>query len=199
MSGRRSGATGAMSTCICRRRMPAASAIRSSTCRTARTCRIRRPRLPAPGSWTRRSIVSAWRGVEAIFVGVHNTRSRLAEYSPFPDPRHGGGDADAYLAFVAETLKPRIDRLFIHAPRSRCDRDPRVVDGRAGQPLRVFPLPVGVRTRRRDEPGDLVRAAARSSTSSQTRDRRAAGSTWTSARARVPEPSVMSAASDGCW
>ena len=52
-------------------------------------------------------------GLEAIIVGVHNTgEARLAEYSPFRDRRHGGGDADAYLEFVASTLKPRIDRLF---------------------------------------------------------------------------------------
>lgn len=55
----------------------------------------------------------AARGLEAIVVGVHNTgEKRLAEYSPFPDRRHGGGDADAYLEFLVNTLKPRIDRVF---------------------------------------------------------------------------------------
>jgi predicted alpha/beta superfamily hydrolase len=68
----------------------------------------------------------AWRGIDAIYVGVHNAgRRRLAEYSPFPDPRHGGGEADAYLAFLAETLKPRIDRLF----RTRADRDSTAILG----------------------------------------------------------------------
>jgi predicted alpha/beta superfamily hydrolase len=66
-----------------------------------------------------------WRGLDAIYVGIHNTRSRLAEYSPFPDPRHGGGDADAYLAFVVETLKPRIDRMF----NTRRDRDATTIAG----------------------------------------------------------------------
>ena len=51
------------------------------------------------------------RGIEAIVVGVHNTGvERLTEYSPFPDRRHGGGDADQYLAFLAQSLKPRVDR-----------------------------------------------------------------------------------------
>jgi len=59
------------------------------------------------------------RGIEAIVVGVHNTPARLAEYSPFPDLRHGGGEADAYLAFLADTLKPRVDRLF----RTRPERE----------------------------------------------------------------------------
>jgi predicted alpha/beta superfamily hydrolase len=67
----------------------------------------------------------AWRGLDAIYVGIHNTRSRLAEYSPFPDPRHGGGGADAYLAFVVETLKPRIDRMF----NTRRDRDATTIAG----------------------------------------------------------------------
>jgi predicted alpha/beta superfamily hydrolase len=55
-------------------------------------------------------------GIEAIVVGVHNTAARLAEYSPFPDMRHGGGNADAYLGFLVDTLKPRIDRLFRTRP-----------------------------------------------------------------------------------
>ena len=51
---------------------------------------------------------------------MHNAGAdRLAEYSPFPDRRHGGGDADAYLAFLAQSLKPRIDRTF----RTRPERD----------------------------------------------------------------------------
>jgi predicted alpha/beta superfamily hydrolase len=53
------------------------------------------------------------RGIEAIIVGVHHAGDqRIVEYSPFPDVKHGGGEADAYLGFLAETLKPRIDRLF---------------------------------------------------------------------------------------
>ncbi len=61
----------------------------------------------------------AERGIEAIVVGIHNTERRLAEYSPFPDRRHGGGEADAYLEFLAATLKPRVDRMF----RTRQGRD----------------------------------------------------------------------------
>ena len=58
-------------------------------------------------------------GIEPIVVGIHNAGdARLAEYSPFADARHGGGAGDAYLSFVADTLKPRVDRLF------RTDRAP---------------------------------------------------------------------------
>jgi predicted alpha/beta superfamily hydrolase len=59
----------------------------------------------------------AKRGIEPIVVGVYNAGAeRLAEYSPFPDRRHGGGDADQYLAFLAQSLKPRIDRTFRTLP-----------------------------------------------------------------------------------
>jgi predicted alpha/beta superfamily hydrolase len=57
------------------------------------------------------------RGFEAIVVGVHHAGDeRIVEYSPFPDEKHDGGEADAYLAFLAETLKPRVDRLFRTSP-----------------------------------------------------------------------------------
>jgi predicted alpha/beta superfamily hydrolase len=67
----------------------------------------------------------AERGLDAIVVGVYNGADRLAEYSPFPDRRHGGGDADEYLAFLAQSLKPRIDRTF----RTRPERDATAIVG----------------------------------------------------------------------
>ena len=201
MSGRRSCATGATSTSICRRPTRAASAIRSSTCRTARTCRIRRPRLP--GTWDLRGDdrspgVARPRGD----LRRHPQRRPAAgsrEYSPFPDPRHGGGDADAYLAFLVETLKPRIDRMFNTRRDRDVDRDPRIVDGRPGQPLRLLPLPVGVRPRRRDEPVDLVRAGRDRRFHPTTRACRAGASTSMSAPAKAPARCATSAVSAGCW
>jgi predicted alpha/beta superfamily hydrolase len=73
------------------------------------------PSTAFAGTWDLEATIDrlSWRGIEAIYVGVHNAgRQRLTEYSPFPDPRHGGGNADAYLSFLADTLKPRIDRMF---------------------------------------------------------------------------------------
>jgi predicted alpha/beta superfamily hydrolase len=70
----------------------------------------------------------AWlaeRGIEPIVVGLHNTPGRLAEYSPFPDRRHGGGDGDRYARFLIDTVKPRIDASF----RTRKDREQTVVGG----------------------------------------------------------------------
>lgn len=52
-------------------------------------------------------------GIEVIVVGIPNAgEQRLNEYSPFRDPRHGGGKGDAYLSFLVETLKPLIDVDF---------------------------------------------------------------------------------------
>lgn len=70
----------------------------------------------------------AWlarRGIEPIVVGIHNTRNRLSEYSPFADRRHGGGDGDRYARFLIDTLKPRIDEEY----RTRKDRDATVIGG----------------------------------------------------------------------
>jgi predicted alpha/beta superfamily hydrolase len=86
------------------------------------------PATAFAGSWEIGSILEelARRGVEAIVVGVHHAGDgRLAEYSPIPDRRHGGGKADAYLAFLADTVKPRIDRLF----RTRPERDATAILG----------------------------------------------------------------------
>jgi predicted alpha/beta superfamily hydrolase len=59
-------------------------------------------------------------GLEAIVVGIPNmTVDRLYEYTPFRDPRFGGGGAPAYLRFVVDTVKPLVDAEF----RTARDRD----------------------------------------------------------------------------
>ncbi len=59
-------------------------------------------------------------GIEAIVVAIPNAgEDRALEYGPWPDARAGGGRGDAYLSFLIETLKPRIDRRF----RTRRERD----------------------------------------------------------------------------
>lgn len=85
------------------------------------------PSTAFSGTWELDATIDrlGWRGIDAIYVGVHNSRKRLAEYSPFPDPRHGGGNADDYLAFLVETLKPRVDRMF----NTRRDRESTAVLG----------------------------------------------------------------------
>jgi metallo-beta-lactamase class B len=58
----------------------------------------------------------------AIVVAVDNGGShRLDEYDPWrhPDPRLGGGEGDAYVAFLATTLKPYVDRHYRTLPDAR--------------------------------------------------------------------------------
>lgn len=56
-------------------------------------------------------------GHELIVVGIPNQgRLRRFEYSPFRDLVHGGGGGDRYLAFLAETVKPLVDRDFPTQP-----------------------------------------------------------------------------------
>jgi metallo-beta-lactamase class B len=49
----------------------------------------------------------------AIVVAVDNGGAhRVDEYDPWRDPRYGGGEGDAYVAFLAETLKPYVDAHY---------------------------------------------------------------------------------------
>ncbi|HEX2076813.1 MAG TPA: alpha/beta hydrolase-fold protein [Longimicrobium sp.] len=55
----------------------------------------------------------------AIVVAVDNGQQRrLDEYSPWRNARYGGGEGDAYVDFLANTLKPYVDRNY----RTRPDR-----------------------------------------------------------------------------
>jgi predicted alpha/beta superfamily hydrolase len=58
-------------------------------------------------------------GIEAIVVGIANMETRrIDEYSPFKDRRlHKGGRGDWYVAFIANTVKPLIDRDFRTMPQ----------------------------------------------------------------------------------
>jgi pimeloyl-ACP methyl ester carboxylesterase len=53
-----------------------------------------------------------------IVVGIDNGGvHRLAEYTPWPHPQHGGGDGDKYARFIVETLKPHIDDNYRTLPQ----------------------------------------------------------------------------------
>lgn len=51
-----------------------------------------------------------------IIVGIYNNPERVAEYTPTRDAQHGGGSGDAYVAFIADTLKPFIDTTYRTLP-----------------------------------------------------------------------------------
>jgi predicted alpha/beta superfamily hydrolase len=55
----------------------------------------------------------ASRGRPVLAVGVPNQGAeRLHEYSPFNDPRWGGGKGDAYLDFLIHTVRPLVNARF---------------------------------------------------------------------------------------
>lgn len=52
-----------------------------------------------------------------IVVGIDNGgQYRLDEYSPWVNPQYGGGQGDAYVEFITNTLKPHIDSLYRTLP-----------------------------------------------------------------------------------
>jgi metallo-beta-lactamase class B len=52
-----------------------------------------------------------FRGIIVVAIDNGGTH-RIEEYSPFVHPDYGGGEGDAYLDFITQTLKPRIDSTF---------------------------------------------------------------------------------------
>jgi predicted alpha/beta superfamily hydrolase len=72
------------------------------------------PSIAFAGTWRLEEVLAslAPQGIAPIVVGVHNTKQRLEEYSPYPDEKRRGGNGAAYLSFLIHTLKPRIDRRF---------------------------------------------------------------------------------------
>lgn len=60
-----------------------------------------------------------------IVVGIDNGPQRLNEYNPFEFQQFGKGEAQQYLAFLVETLKPFIDRNY----RSLPDKDNTIIAG----------------------------------------------------------------------
>lgn len=50
---------------------------------------------------------------KVIVVGIdHGNEKRISELTPFPNEKYGGGEADPYLNFIINTLKPHIDSTF---------------------------------------------------------------------------------------
>ena len=66
------------------------------------------------------SLIRAGEIPPLIVVGVDNGgAARLDEYTPWADAEHGGGKGAAYLAALAEVLKPEIDRRYRTRPDAK--------------------------------------------------------------------------------
>jgi predicted alpha/beta superfamily hydrolase len=77
------------------------------------------PATSFAGDWGLKGAL-AWasrRGVEAIVVGIPNRgNARIDEYTPFADPKVGGGAGERYLDYIVDTVKPLIDERFRTLP-----------------------------------------------------------------------------------
>ncbi|HWC73665.1 MAG TPA: alpha/beta hydrolase-fold protein [Gemmatimonadales bacterium] len=71
------------------------------------------------GDWGLKTAL-AWasrRGFETIVVGIPNLgTARIDEYTPFVDPKVGGGHGERYLEYLIHTVKPLIDARFRTLP-----------------------------------------------------------------------------------
>lgn len=57
---------------------------------------------------------------QVIIIGVeHGNEKRIEELTPYKNAKYGGGNADAYLGFIVNTLKPHIDSLYRTKPNSK--------------------------------------------------------------------------------
>ncbi|HEY7500093.1 MAG TPA: alpha/beta hydrolase-fold protein [Vicinamibacterales bacterium] len=86
------------------------------------------PHRAFAGTWEleRAMATLAARGIDVIVVGVPNMgAARVREYTPFVDAKIGGGDGDAYLAYLERTVKPLVDRRF----RTRPEREATCIFG----------------------------------------------------------------------
>ena len=75
------------------------------------------------GSWgvDKKLAVMAERGLSGLIVIAidHAEEERIREFIPSPHPQFGSGDGKKYARFLAETLKPYVDRHFRTLPGRR--------------------------------------------------------------------------------
>ncbi|HUS01446.1 MAG TPA: alpha/beta hydrolase-fold protein [Chitinophagaceae bacterium] len=55
---------------------------------------------------------------ECIVIGIDNGTKRMSEYNPYEFKPYGAGEGDKYVDFLANTLKPYIDKTF----RTKADK-----------------------------------------------------------------------------
>jgi hypothetical protein len=79
------------------------------------------------------------RGLEPIVVGIHNMgERRLAEYSPFPDPRSSAEARGSLRELPGRHREAAHRRGVVNAPRSWRHGHRRLVDGRTDRSVCTF-------------------------------------------------------------
>ncbi|WP_268137185.1 alpha/beta hydrolase [Salinimicrobium sp. TH3] len=71
------------------------------------------------GEWKVDEFLDSQKGQKVIVVGIdHGDEQRIAELTPFPNEKYGGGEGAAYIDFLVKTLKPYIDSNFRSLPEA---------------------------------------------------------------------------------
>lgn len=69
------------------------------------------------GEWNVDEVLDSLDHPESIIIGIeHGGKDRLAELTPYANEEYGGGNADAYLQFLINTLKPHVDATYRTLP-----------------------------------------------------------------------------------
>tara|TARA_R100000935_G_C2809954_1_gene154504 strand:- start:145 stop:972 length:828 start_codon:yes stop_codon:yes gene_type:complete len=64
------------------------------------------------GEWKVDEILDSLK-LDLIVIGIeHGNEKRIDELTPYSHPDYKGGNADAYLDFIINTLKPKVDSLY---------------------------------------------------------------------------------------
>ena len=121
------------------------------------------PDLAFAGTWelegTIDQLAETWDRSDRGRCPPHRRR-RIAEYSPFSDRRHGGGERRRLSRFPRRHAETANRSPLSVAAGARVHLHPGFVDGRFDQPLRAAATRRGVRRCGRDERGALVRPGA---------------------------------------
>lgn len=65
------------------------------------------------GEWKVDEFLDSSEGRKTIIIGIeHGSEKRIKELTSFCNDKYEGGDADAYLDFIRNTLKPEIDKTY---------------------------------------------------------------------------------------
>lgn len=71
------------------------------------------------GEWGVDEFLDSTKMRSCIVVGIDNSSKRMNEYNPYNAERYGEGEGDAYVDFIAKTLKPFVDSNYRTLPAPR--------------------------------------------------------------------------------
>ena len=65
------------------------------------------------GEWKVDEYLDSLKNKESIIIGIeHGNEKRISELTPYTNEKYGGGQGDAYVKFIKNTLKPHIDATY---------------------------------------------------------------------------------------